>query len=172
MRLPDEQEERGFSAPVIYTIVTVSVLVLIILVIVYVSNNQKPSGRKIATLTATASPEIADESDEIIFSEGNKDIETLYKENKLRAEDLDFWDMYEKNDAIALVTPSASPSPTATPELTDEQKAEDGKHTVAAYLASVNKALTIAKFVRFEVGEGMEKKNDDFAAVVAAQAGL
>ena len=51
-------------------------------------------------------------------------------------------------------------------------KAEDGKQTVAAYLASVNKALTIAKFVRFEVGEGMEKKVDDFAAEVAAQAGL
>ncbi len=51
-------------------------------------------------------------------------------------------------------------------------KAEDGKQTVAAYLASVNKALAIAKFVRFEVGEGMEKKNDDFAAEVAAQAGL
>ena len=51
-------------------------------------------------------------------------------------------------------------------------KAEDGKQTVANYLASVNKALTIAKFVRFEVGEGMEKKNDDFAAEVAAQAGL
>ena len=51
-------------------------------------------------------------------------------------------------------------------------KAEDGKQTVAAYLATVNKALSIAKFVRFEVGEGMEKKNDDFAAEVAAQAGL
>jgi len=51
-------------------------------------------------------------------------------------------------------------------------KAEDGKQTVAAYLASVNKALTIAKFVRFEVGEGMEKKVDDFAAEVAAQAGI
>ncbi len=48
-------------------------------------------------------------------------------------------------------------------------KAEDGKQTVAAYLASVNKDLAIAKFVRFEVGEGMEKKNEDFAAEVAAQ---
>ena len=51
-------------------------------------------------------------------------------------------------------------------------KAEDGKQTVAAYLASVNKDLAIAKFVRFEVGEGMEKKVDDFAAEVAAQAGM
>ena len=48
-------------------------------------------------------------------------------------------------------------------------KAEDGKQTVAKYLESVNKNLSIAKFVRFEVGEGMEKKNEDFAAEVAAQ---
>ena len=48
-------------------------------------------------------------------------------------------------------------------------KAEDGKQTVAKYLESVNKSLSIAKFVRFEVGEGMEKKNEDFAAEVAKQ---
>ena len=50
-------------------------------------------------------------------------------------------------------------------------KAEDGKLSVAKYLESVNKDLKIAKFVRFEVGEGMEKKNEDFAAEVAAQMG-
>ena len=48
-------------------------------------------------------------------------------------------------------------------------KAEDGKQSVAKYLESVNKALTITKIVRFEVGEGMEKKNEDFAAEVRAQ---
>ena len=48
-------------------------------------------------------------------------------------------------------------------------KAEDGKQTVAAYLKSVSADLKIAKFVRFEVGEGMEKKNEDFAAEVAKQ---
>ena len=48
-------------------------------------------------------------------------------------------------------------------------KAEDGKQTVAKYLQSVNASLTIAKFVRFEVGEGMEKKNENFAAEVAKQ---
>ena len=51
-------------------------------------------------------------------------------------------------------------------------KAEDGKQTVAKYLQSVNASLTIAKFVRFEVGEGMEKKNEDFAAEVAKQMGM
>jgi elongation factor Ts len=50
-------------------------------------------------------------------------------------------------------------------------KAEDGKQSVSNYLASVNKSLTVTKFVRFEVGEGMEKKNEDFAAEVAAQLG-
>lgn len=48
-------------------------------------------------------------------------------------------------------------------------KAEDGKQSVAKYLESVNKDLVVSKFVRFEVGEGMEKKNEDFAAEVAAQ---
>ena len=48
-------------------------------------------------------------------------------------------------------------------------KAEDGKQTVAAYLKSVNNAIVIKKVVRFEVGEGMEKKSEDFAAEVAAQ---
>ena len=55
-------------------------------------------------------------------------------------------------------------------------KAEDGKQTVAQYLAAVGKEnganLAIKKFVRFETGEGLEKKVDDFAAEVAAQAGL
>ena len=52
-------------------------------------------------------------------------------------------------------------------------KAEDGKQSVAQYVAQVAKAnganITIKKFVRFETGEGMEKKNEDFAAEVAAQ---
>ena len=52
-------------------------------------------------------------------------------------------------------------------------KAEDGKQSVSAYVAEVAKAnnanITIKGFVRFETGEGIEKKNEDFAAEVAAQ---
>lgn len=48
-------------------------------------------------------------------------------------------------------------------------KAEDGKQSVAKYLESVNKALTVTKVVRFEVGEGMEKKEENFAEEVAKQ---
>ena len=54
-------------------------------------------------------------------------------------------------------------------------KAEDGKQTVAQYVDAVAKAngadLKVVKFVRFETGEGLEKKNEDFAAEVAAQLG-
>ena len=48
-------------------------------------------------------------------------------------------------------------------------RAEDGKQTVSQYLGSVDKGLSLAKVVRFEVGEGIEKKEEDFAAEVAAQ---
>lgn len=48
-------------------------------------------------------------------------------------------------------------------------KAEDGKQSVGKYLESVSKDLSIVQMIRFEVGEGMEKKNEDFAAEVAAQ---
>ena len=54
-------------------------------------------------------------------------------------------------------------------------KAEDGKQTVAQYVAEVAKtngiALEIKSFIRFETGEGIEKKSEDFAAEVAAQLG-
>ena len=48
-------------------------------------------------------------------------------------------------------------------------RAEDGKQTVAEYLKTVDKDLSLTKVVRFEVGEGIEKKEEDFAAEVAAQ---
>lgn len=54
-------------------------------------------------------------------------------------------------------------------------KAEDGKQTVGQYVQEVAKAvgtnITIKKFIRYETGEGMEKKNEDFAAEVAKQMG-
>ena len=52
-------------------------------------------------------------------------------------------------------------------------KAEDGKQTVGKYLEEVSKAVgcpvKVKRFVRFETGEGLEKKQEDFAAEVAAQ---
>ena len=50
-------------------------------------------------------------------------------------------------------------------------RAEDGKQTVAEYLKTVDGNLALTKAIRFEVGEGIEKKEEDFAAEVAAQLG-
>ncbi len=52
-------------------------------------------------------------------------------------------------------------------------KAEDGKQTVGKYLEQISKevgeTVAVKRFVRFETGEGLEKKQEDFAAEVAAQ---
>ena len=52
-------------------------------------------------------------------------------------------------------------------------KAEDGKQSVEKYLEQISKengtSITIKQMVRFETGVGIEKKQEDFAAEVAAQ---
>lgn len=53
--------------------------------------------------------------------------------------------------------------------LLEQAYVKDDKLSVAAYLKSVDPTLKIAKYVRYETGEGLEKKNEDFAAEVAAQ---
>ena len=55
-------------------------------------------------------------------------------------------------------------------------KAEDGKQSVAKYVEEVAKAnsakITVKSFVRFETGEGIEKKEENFAEEVAKQMGM
>lgn len=59
--------------------------------------------------------------------------------------------------------------------LLDQAYVKDGDLTVAKYVAQLakenNANITIKKFVRFETGEGIEKKEEDFAAEVAKQIG-
>ena len=59
--------------------------------------------------------------------------------------------------------------------LLDQVYVQDSDLTVAKYVEKVAKEnganVTLKKFVRFETGEGLEKKNEDFAAEVAAQMG-
>ncbi len=39
-------------------------------------------------------------------------------------------------------------------------------------IAKIGENIKVRRFVRFELGEGLEKKSNDFAAEVAAQAGV
>ncbi len=55
-------------------------------------------------------------------------------------------------------------------------KAEDGKQTVGKYVEEVAKAngakISVKGFVRYETGEGIEKKSENFAEEVAKQMGM
>ncbi|BBF42951.1 translation elongation factor Ts [Lachnospiraceae bacterium KM106-2] len=53
--------------------------------------------------------------------------------------------------------------------LVDQVYVKDGDLTVGKYIASVSSDLKVKKFVRFETGEGIEKKEENFAEEVARQ---
>mgnify|MGYP001323069062 FL=1 len=59
--------------------------------------------------------------------------------------------------------------------LVDQEYVKDGDLTVGKYLDSVAKevgsAISVKRFVRYETGEGLEKREEDFAAEVAKQMG-
>lgn len=127
MRLPEEHEERGMGTPVVYTIIAVSVLILAILAVVFVSNTKRSGRNRSRNLNAQATPS-AEPVDDMEFAEGQEDIETLYREHRLRSQDLDFWNMYEDDSPLVIVEPTASPSPTPSHEPTEEELAADGEH--------------------------------------------
>ena len=60
--------------------------------------------------------------------------------------------------------------------LLDQAWVKDDKKTVkdlqSETIAKTGENCRVRRFVRFELGEGLEKKSDDFAAEVAKQAGL
>ncbi len=60
--------------------------------------------------------------------------------------------------------------------LLEQPFVKDTDHTVgelqSQLTASIGEKVSVRRFIRFEVGEGIEKREDDFAAEVAAQAGL
>ena len=57
--------------------------------------------------------------------------------------------------------------------LLDQPFVKDDKMSVQDYVNSVAKKLgkdiSVKSFIRYEKGEGLEKRNEDFAAEVAAQ---
>jgi elongation factor Ts len=60
--------------------------------------------------------------------------------------------------------------------LLEQKFVKDDKKTVAEYVtatvATIGENIQVRRFSRFVLGEGLEKKQDDFAAEVAAAAGL
>lgn len=145
MRLPGEEESRGgMGFPVVYMVVGVSVFILIIILAVFKSNDHKSSGSEY--LKEMQQQQEVEEQAAAVADEK----QTEEPERKLRAEDLDFWDMYpvEGEDAEASADASAQSQETkdksgyaekAEKERQEQQQKEeealndpstDGKHTL------------------------------------------
>lgn len=135
MRLSGDDGERNTGAPVRYMILAVGAFILFILLIVYFTNGGgKGSGRGQGNAAkATKSPDITD-------------LESSQEEEKLRAEDLDIWNMYQdSNVIISEAEPTPEPTPTPSHEPTDEEKAADGRHTEVTYRDGTTQWLEISE---------------------------
>ena len=145
MRLSDERDDNGMGTPVVYTIVGVSAFIFLILAVVLLSNTnwggQGSAGNRNIQPSPSPTPE-----ETVEFAPGSEDLETLYREHRLRSEDLDFWDMYkeEENQLIEAV-PTASPTPEPTHEPTEEELASDGKHVQVTYRDGSKEWIEISK---------------------------
>lgn len=145
MRLPDERDDNGMGTPVVYTIIGVSAFILLILAIVLLGNTklggQGSDKNRVIQPSPSPTPEETAE-----FAPGQEDLETLYREHRLRSEDLDFWDMYqEEENQLVEAVPTASPSPEPSHEPTEEELASDGKHVQVTYRDGTREWVEISK---------------------------
>jgi len=53
----------------------------------------------------------------------------------------------------------------------DPESKKDIRSLLTDLIAKTGENVRVRRFVRFEVGEGLEKRSDDFAAEVKKQAG-
>ena len=141
MRLPGEEESRGTGLPVVYMLVGVSAFVLILLLVLLQSNNRKNNGSDYIK-------EMQQQREEIAAAEAAAE-QPEEPVSKLRAEDLDFWDMYPVDEDAGEAVPdnmgsSDEPEKSSFAEKAEkdreeqQQKAQeeiddpatDGKHTL------------------------------------------
>lgn len=172
MRLPGESEERNARLSMKYMIMGVSLTILLILGVVVYTNKREEDRRRqhrqketaVMTLDHEAAQEggtegeadaAAAEAAPVVGYAGRKsmqEVERLYEENKLKASDLDFWDMYpetpevvesseteasgEKEDGTGKEGGSAKYEEEAKRVEEEEianDPARDGKHTLLTY---------------------------------------
>ena len=160
-------ENEGFVAD--YTHMGGKIGVLVDVVTDVINDNVKEMAKNIAMQVAALKPQYV----------SNKEISEEYKEHEraILGEQI-------KNDPKMAGKPEKVIAGAIEGRLAKELKeiclldqiyvkAEDGKQTVAKYVEQVAKEngakISLKSFVRYETGEGIEKRHDDFAAEVAAQ---
>ncbi len=147
MRMPGEREEKTGGIPLIYKVAGMSLFILIVLAVVITnsensgsrksSNGSNNSGMSFGNNAETPEPVSTPEAEVSEMREGftteNAYIEKLYKEHKLRVDDLDFWNMYpqeEGNFSSGQNVEPEKPVETPTPTPKEVDPSEDGKHTL------------------------------------------
>ncbi len=103
----DDDNDRGLSLPVIYTIIAMAGIVLIVILVV-VSQNTRSNRKTAAKVTPTPVVEAVDLSDGENGETGEN--------TGLRSEDLDFWNMYGGRNEGEVIEESPSPSPSPSEE--------------------------------------------------------
>ncbi|HBA68580.1 MAG TPA: hypothetical protein DCZ40_04390 [Lachnospiraceae bacterium] len=176
MRLPGEYEERNSGLSMKYMIMGVSLSILLILgAVVYMNKQEEERKSRLRQQETTVMALDYEEGEGKTEEEGNaesegiteevpvvgyagrrslQEVERLYKENKLTASDLDFWDMYPEEPEYAADTETenqtkpenrngeeekdkAARYDEAAQRLAEEEIAndpsKDGKHTLLTY---------------------------------------
>ena len=158
MKLPGEDEQRPMGFSVIYMIIGVSAFVLIMLLAVMSSNNNKSSGSS----NHAQSLQQKQEEEARLTEEMQKGPEP---ERKLRAEDLDFWDMYpvDEDETASSKDTSLSSDKAGTTsgkdesvtakekerqELLQEDPATDGKHTLVKSADGTQEWVLISPYLK------------------------
>ena len=152
MKLPGEEESGRTGLPVIYMIIGVAVFVLILLVVLLQSNSNKSSGsdylkemqRQREEETAAAEMKIEQQED---------------TGRKLRAEDLDFWDMYPVDEEEMKENATVSEKSTLAEKAErdrEEQRLREQEAQAAAQ-AELNDPSTDGKHTLVTTPDGQEE---------------
>ncbi len=139
MKLPDD-EKRQSGISVTYMAVGLVVFVVIVLAVVLVANYSKNSNQGSAYVqNALQEQEETDVSEEDTATSGST----------LRAEDLDFWDMYpEEGDEDEESVTVPEPEEVETIEETvEDDPATDGKHTLVTYADGSEEWVLISPYL-------------------------
>ncbi len=121
MKLPGEEEAGGGVGPsLVYMVIGVSVFVLIVLFAVFKGNDSKRGGSEYLR-------EAQEQKEEEVKQEELAAVEEEEVAPKLRAEDLDFWDMYPEEEETEPETDTADASESVTTKNPYTEKAEREK---------------------------------------------
>lgn len=161
MRLSDDYDDENTGFPVIYIIFGVVAFILIILMVV-LFNNQSGKSSNPVTIAQTAqtaqtiqteqdSESVGADNGEAVmsFEQSNSRIERLYREHKLTADDLDFWDMFPQEEPVVDEQTPVEPEHLieSSPSPTPQDPSTDGKHTLVEYADGTEEWLTINSYL-------------------------